>query len=74
MKKTIRAQALFCLRSTKIWWQNFNKTYLQQKKINFVLPILNKKLPLREVVFGASKGIRTPGLWFRRPTLYPAEL
>ena len=23
---------------------------------------------------GAPQGIRTPDLWFRRPTLYPAEL
>lgn len=24
--------------------------------------------------FGAPQEIRTPDLWFRRPTLYPAEL
>ena len=33
----------------------------------------HKKSP-NGLLFGASQGIRTPDLWFRRPTLYPAEL
>jgi hypothetical protein len=26
------------------------------------------------LVLGTPGGIRTPGLWYRKPTLYPAEL
>ncbi len=29
---------------------------------------------IRKVLGGAPGGIRTPGLWYRKPTLYPAEL
>ena len=25
-------------------------------------------------MFGTPEGIRTPDLWYRKPTLYPAEL
>ena len=40
---------------------------------NYRFPLRNKKSPTG-LLFGASQGIRTPDLWFRRPTLYPAEL
>ncbi len=40
----------------------------------FLIFIINKKTEPNGTVFGASRGIRTPDLWFRRPTLYPAEL
>ena len=36
-----------------------------------MLKIFEHKIKL---IFGAPQGIRTPDLWFRRPTLYPAEL
>ena len=30
--------------------------------------------PTNSILLGTREGIRTPDLWYRKPTLYPAEL